>query len=144
MPVLVKCKPLCYLIISLVLFCFSCRKDNESLIPYVQVNITKNINNPDLINVKTIGGWAYLNGGSKGILVYRLSDDEIQAYDRHSPVNVEDGCVLEVEKNNFFVVDSCSMARFSIEDGLPVNELSRRAMVRYLTTFDGSILTIQN
>ena len=134
-----------YWVFLLGMVMISCKKDkNQQHIPYVDVNITKNIDNPDMIDIKTIGGWTYLTGGSKGILLYRKDQQTIMAYDRHSPYRPEDGCRVSVDSTDVFAMDPCSQSRFLLTDGFPVEGPADRPLLQYNTTFNGSILFITN
>jgi hypothetical protein len=108
--------------ISLVFFIFlllSCKKNNIQPVPSFSFDITIYINLPTYSQLEGVGGWAYVDGGSKGIIVYRKSIDEFIAFDRHSPAN--DGTceqALETDTSNFLQLnDLCSGARFSLLDG---------------------------
>src|SRR5687768_13292985 len=80
-----------FLLIPALLVCISCGKD-RGVIPNVLVDLTVNINNPGYINLTAVGGWMYMNGGSRGIVVYRYSPDEFNAFDRHCPYEPENAC----------------------------------------------------
>ena len=86
--------------INLTVVCFtlvffvSCSDDDESNIPLVEVNFQYNINDPDYINLQTVGGWVEVFGGSRGIILYRISNDEIKAYDRHCTYQPSNTCGL--------------------------------------------------
>jgi len=86
-----------------------------------------------------VGGYAYIEGGSKGIVVYRSSIYEFIALDRHSPVN-DASCEkpIEIDSNNFLQLnDLCSGAVFSLLDGAPISG-SNVGLRRYITEFDGN------
>jgi len=88
-----------------------------------------------------VGGYAYVSGGSKGIVVYRFSIDEFVALDRHSPVN-DASCAspLETDANNFLQLnDLCSGATFSLLDGSPMSG-SDVGLRRYITEYDGNMM----
>ncbi|NBW83641.1 hypothetical protein EBR21_18000, partial [bacterium] len=63
-------------------------------VPFVPVDITIDIQLPSYSDLQGVGGWTYLNGGSKGIIVYRKGIDEFVAFDRHSPADVNGSCPL--------------------------------------------------
>ena len=64
-------------IIRFVLFVFictaSCKKDNDGNVPITGVDILIYVNNPSYINLNAVGGWVYITGGVRGIIVYRKS-----------------------------------------------------------------------
>ena len=122
-----------------------CSKDNDNFgIPLVFVNLRLNVNNPSFFNLSVTGGWEYVAGGSRGILVYRARPNEFMAYDRHSTYNVEAGCRVEVDSTNFGVEDPCSGSRWSIFDGSVIQGPAAMPLKPYQTFFDGTFLTISN
>ncbi|NQX98665.1 MAG: hypothetical protein HRT73_12420, partial [Flavobacteriales bacterium] len=70
-------------IIIISLSYFSCSKDKNSNIPLVRVDITIHTNDPAFNTISVPGTWMYVNGGSRGLIIYRISNEEFKAYDRH-------------------------------------------------------------
>ena len=130
----------------LVLFLFfGCQKSSESGIPYVQVNIQLYTTDPIFFNLDNVGGWEYINGGSKGILVYRSGIDEFMAYDRHCPYQPSDACSkIAVDSSNIIAADTCCGSQFVITDGEVTNGPAVQPLKQYQTSFDGTVLTITN
>jgi len=132
-------KVLFILLIGGITVSSSCKKNNTgNPVPTVPTDMTININLPSYNALVGVGGWCYIVGGSKGIVVYRRSLDEFVAFDRHSPAN-NGQCAdpLEVDNNNNLqLIDSCNNAVFSMVDGSPIanSEFGLRA---YVTFFDG-------
>jgi hypothetical protein len=97
---------------------------------------------PSYADLNGVGGWCYVNGGIKGIIVYRQSYDVFVAFDRQSPEDPENTCAagLETNENNFLQLDDpCSNAQFSLYDGSPISG-SEWGLRRYETVWDGSNL----
>lgn len=121
-----------------LVFLISCKKDINNPVPNVHFDITIYFNLPSYSSLEGIGGWAYVDGGSKGIIVYRKSQDEFLAFDRHSPAN--DGIcdkALEVDTNNFLQLnDLCSGAKFSLLDGSAISG-ANIGLRQYNTEFNG-------
>ena len=89
-----------YILLLSFLF-LGCSKDEDSNIPLVNVNYTIYTNDPAYNAVSTPGTWMYLNGGSRGIILYRASTDEFKAYDRHCTYDSDNSCALvSVEASN--------------------------------------------
>ena len=125
-----------------LLIVVSCRKNKNNPIPNIPFDITININLPAYSALSGVGGYAYVAGGSKGIIVYRRSLDEFVSFDRHSPVDLDGSCPepLYPDSQNFLIlIDSCSAAKFSLYDGSPIagSDYGLRA---YQTTFNGTDL----
>ena len=73
------------LILLPILLLLGCRKNNINPVPNIPFDITIDINLPSYNALNGVGGWCYVNGGSRGIIVYRRSIEEFIAFDRHSP-----------------------------------------------------------
>ena len=130
------------LIISLFLMSVSCGDQQTHPVPYVPFNQTIDLNLPSYFSLAGVGGWAYVNGGSRGIIVYRRALDEFIAFDRHSPADINASCPspLFPDADNFLILkDTCNNATFSLYDGSPISG-SQYGLVQYATTFNGNNL----
>lgn len=125
-------------LIVLAFLTFSC-KEEPYPIPNVPVNVTLNLDLPSYQALGAPGGYAYVNGGSRGLVVYR-NFDEFVALDRHSTYNSTDDCaVVEVNPDNIFeLVDTCSGSRFSILNGGVLEGPAKFALRRYNAYWDGA------
>lgn len=121
----------------------SCRKD-QSRIPFVPVDFTINLNEPQWFNLTSITGWEYVTGGSRGIVIYRHTLDEFVAYDRHSTYNVGEGCRVSVEDDNITLADECSESEWLIIDGSVLQGPATVPLQAYNTTFNDPFLRIYN
>ena len=124
------------LVISLFLMSGSCGNQQTHPVPYVPFNLTIDLNLPGYFSLAGVGGWAYVNGGSRGIIVYRRSIDEFIAFDRHSPADVNATCPspLFPDTDNFHFKDTCNNASFSLYDGSPISGLNM--VSQYATSFN--------
>jgi hypothetical protein len=137
-----------FIFIAFIVFvCVSCRKNNSNPVPSIPFDMTIDINLPSYSALIGVGGWTYVAGGSKGIIVYRRAIDEFVAFDRHSPADPEGICskALTPDTSNFLQLnDSCSGAKFSLYDGSPMSG-SDYGLRQYQTVYNGSnLLRIYN
>lgn len=133
-----------FLTIPEIIIFESCKKDKDE-IPSVYVNFYININSTQYIELNSVGGWVYLTGGSRGIIVYRLSMDEFVALERHCPYQPENSCgIVEVESSGMTLIDSCCGSTFIIIDGSLVSGPATRSLKYYNTSYNGSTLHIYN
>lgn len=133
--------------ILLILLCglYSCKKGKNQTIPYVPVNIYINPSDPLYIKLAVPGGWLYLNGGSRGIIVYRRTVEEFVAYDRHCTYNVDDQCgKVSVNSTQIMAVDSCCLSEFVLTDGSVSKGPANQPLHQYQTSWDGNTLRIFN
>jgi nitrite reductase/ring-hydroxylating ferredoxin subunit len=132
--IIIKFKNLliCFCIISLN----SCTK-NQNIVPYVYVDQHINISLPSYSSLNSIGGWAYITGGSRGIIIYRQSYDQFSAYDRHCTFNADNPCgKATVDSTNSFVECACDSSRYQIFDGLVIQGPASYSLKNYQTSFN--------
>lgn len=124
-------------------FVVSCRKDKQKPeIPYVVVNIQLYPNTLDYISVS---GWVYVTGGYRGLIVYRMTDNDFMAYERTCPYDPDKDCArVEVESSNITAVDSCCGSQYILTDGSPIRGPSGYSLQQYQTSYDGNQLRIFN
>ncbi|WP_051568527.1 Rieske (2Fe-2S) protein [Crocinitomix catalasitica] len=121
-----------------ILFLSSC-KEGDYPIPNVPVNIIINLDLPAYTALNAPGGHAYIDAGSRGIVIYR-NFDKFVALDRHSTYNSEDECaVVEVNPlNEFELLDTCSGSIFSITSGVVTKGPAQFGLKNYYTSWDGA------
>jgi hypothetical protein len=125
---------------------FTSCKENQYPIPNVPVNLSLNLDLPAYTALNSPGGFAYVNGGSRGIVVYR-NFDEFVALDRHSTYDWENECaVVEVNEDNpFELIDTCSGSVYSILSGVVMVGPAQYGLRRYNAYWDGAYtVTIYN
>lgn len=124
----------------------ACREDdNFNQVPVVPVDITLSLDLPLYMALQNPGGWVYINGGSEGIVLYRIGPDEITAFDRHCTYQVENRCRLDVDDDtNITVVDySCCNSVFNMVDGTPLEGPARLPLRRYQTILNVNANTVR-
>ncbi|NNF01645.1 MAG: hypothetical protein HKN22_03085 [Bacteroidia bacterium] len=122
----------------------SCDKRND-IIPEVMVDIFLFTTQPAFSNLNAIGGWTYLNGGVRGIIVYRSTQLDFVAMDRNCTYDPSVSCAtVHVESNNIAAADTCCGSRFQLLAGNVLNGPATRGLKLYNTSFDGSVLHIYN
>ncbi len=129
----------------------SCKKNSNSNanslqpVPSVPVAITVYPNNVSNFKIQAIGGWMYLSGGIRGIILYRKSQEEFVAMERTSPyLPNDDAAIVKVQPNNFTLRDTVSGSEWRIIDGTVTKGPSQWPLRLYGTTYDGSVLRIVN
>ncbi|PCH97695.1 MAG: hypothetical protein COB85_02515 [Bacteroidetes bacterium] len=128
----------------LLLSTSGCKKD-EDAVPSVQVNIYIYTTDAEFADLNAVAGWIYLTGGAKGIVVYRLSQDEFMAYDRNCTYQPsESDAIIEVDQTGIAAVDNSCGSRFLLTDGSILEGPASDILKRYQTTFDGNLLRIYN
>ncbi len=134
-----------FLLLTIALF-FSCEKNELlDLLPTLSVNINIDRNLPQYIDLQTPSGWAYTNGGLKGILVLNtgIGTPPFKAFDRACPNN---DCTMPMEYDGSLKMKcSCDDSEYSIIDGSPQTSGNSQFAREYrVSVMGGSILNIRN
>jgi len=121
-----------------------CGKSVEGGVPNVAVNITIYPSQPEYFDLQIPGGWVYVAGGYRGLIIYRYSENEFHAYDRACPIHYDQTCGrIDVDStNNVLATCPCDSAVWSIIDGGPVS--ASLPLREYNTYYDGNRLDIIN
>jgi len=127
----------------------SCKDDDEDeRVPRIQTDITLNLNLPEYNSLLNPGGWLYLTGGSRGIIVYRVNNDEFAAYDRHCTYNVPEACRVFVDPNSGITAADtlCCGSVFEIITGNVVEGPAQFRLQPFQTQFNSNsdLLRIYN
>ena len=132
-------------IFILTIISVSCKKDTTTKVPNIAVNISIPIGSYVYRNLTTIGGWVYVTGGYKGIIIYRKDNETFMSYDRACPYHPTDNCsLIKVESSGLIAVDSCCGSRYYLSDGSVLKGPATVPLKSYYTTFDGNYITIAN
>lgn len=126
-----------------LLFCFvcnGCKKNsgnNKSGVPSAPVDMYIYITSNPSLNSPT--GWAYINGGVRGILVYRKSSTDFMAYERNCTYKPSDACArINADAGGIFAIDTCCGSKFLMSDGSVNVGPATIPLTRYQATFDGT------
>lgn len=136
---------------------------NRPVLPYP---ITIYPNTMQYYDLNFISGWMYITSDvestSRGIIVYRQSENEFLAFDRLPP-NYPDACTdnhgvtTRLVVDFPYVVDHCNNAYYNILNGqllindnfdmvpsFPTDGVVVYPLIQYHTNYDGARLTITN
>lgn len=128
------------------LFFLGCESDDQNnLLPYVLVNETINLSNPEFIDLQVPGGSAYAKGGIKGIVIYNLNGSSYKAYERSCPQIAPSPCSQMTIEKSLKMKCPCDQSEFNILNGTPltpnINYVAREYKV---TIISSSLLKITN
>lgn len=121
-----------------------CSKDQTNDIAQYYVDFTLYLNEPSCVDLTVVGGWMYVNAGTKGIIVYRKSTTEFTASERNCTYDPTASCSIVEVLSGISAIDSCCTSRFSIFDGSVLNGPATKPLYQYRTLFDGNALRIYN
>ena len=132
---------ICLLLLSVVVI-FSCNK-NQNRVPYVPIDLYINITLPSYTNLNVIGGWVYVSGGSKGLIVYRQTAEKFMIYDRHCTYDVTAPCApASVDSTNLAISCDCDGSQYQLYDGAVINGPATFSLQQYQSIYDGLANTL--
>lgn len=128
-----------------VLLFSSCSKEKESTIPSVPVNIRLNLDNPAYSQLNTVGGSVTIEGGNRGIIVYRKGQAEFSAIERTCSYQSSDTCAyVSLDSTISTVGCHCCGSRFQLLDGAPIKGPANASLRLYQTNLVDRYLYIYN
>ena len=99
----------CLLLTALCLL-FACKRELTDIpIPYIDFpDIIINLNLPQYIELKTDGTSIYIDGGVRGIILYRKNATTYLAYERNCSYQPSEACAtVDIDASKLFLIDSC-------------------------------------
>ena len=108
------------LLIAILPILHSCG-ENYSRLPDVAVDEWVYLDIPSNINLQSPGGWVYINGGIRGIIVYNVNGSKFKAYERSCPHLSPNACTTSNVENDIIVICPCDQSRFLLATGEPLD-----------------------
>jgi hypothetical protein len=131
-----------FLLSAILLLWSGCKKDN-STIPNVNVDVYVYLTQPSNIALNSIGGWVYVSGGVKGIIVFKKSSNEFAAYERACPYDPSvSAAIIEVDSSNVIGIDHNCGSQFSLFDNSILQGPTSRGMKMYYTEYNSTNQTV--
>ena len=131
----------------LALFCllfFSCQKE-EDYIQNVVVDINLNLTLPGFSDLGTVGNSVFINGGVKGIIVYRQGFDSYKTYDRNCSFEPSLSCARIDSVNSSIAICKCCNSMFLLEqNGDNIDGPALLPLKKYDNSLLGDVLHIYN
>lgn len=120
--------------------CLQCDKTTDQIVPYVYVNFTIDLNDPEFVDLQVPGNSVLVNGGYKGIIIYRLSQDEFQAFDRcctFDPYEKDCDGVKPATSTDIYAVCPCCESEYMLPSlGFPTDQSEASLPLKqYQTTY---------
>jgi hypothetical protein len=134
----------CAVAVLLMIAFFSCEPDlSDDAIPLASFSpIFINTNLPEYQVLRT-RGWAYINGGNRGIILYRKDAANYIAYERNCSYRPNEACAtVEVHTSNLYIHDTCCGSTFDFATGQPTGGVAWRPLRQYEVLVTGSDVTI--
>lgn len=116
----------------------------EDQIPFALVNIEIDLRNQQYLDLQFSNGHVNIEGGVRGITIYRASTDEYRAFERNCSFQPLDSCAqVEMDDSGLFFIDPCCSSTFDF-NGFPTGGPASLPLRQYTTVLDGNFLIIAN
>ena len=136
-------KPAKFLIIFL-LSIFSCG-DSNNYIRNVYVDVEIDLSLPEFINLNTVGNSLFIEGGNKGIIIYRHSNYEYKIYDRNCSYEPNLECSYIDSINSIIAFCGCCTSAFLLDqNGSAANSPAVLPLKQYNYSLNNTLLHIFN
>lgn len=135
------------LVAILSILLISCDKDNgDSPVPYVPINRSLTLSNPQYNALFGIGGYVILPGeGAGGVIAVRATDDQIFAFDLQCTKDVHDeNSATHPDDSDLFLECDVCHSQWLLLNGQLNEGPATFPLLQYQTTFDGFIVKIYN
>ena len=126
------------------LFLAACGKDTVCNVPIGLTNFQIEPNSALYYGLNNVGGYEYLTGGHRGVIVVRIARDQFVAYERTCP---EDGTTPVVVSDDWgsalLECPACHSCFITETDGLPMEGSATKCpLYQYGTTYTDGILYV--
>jgi hypothetical protein len=139
-------KILSSLVLAVMLLSFNaCTPDlSDDQIPYQSFPVIQiNLNLPEYNSLRTVGGYKYIEGGMRGIILYHQNQSSYIAYERNCSYQPNSACAtVGVHSSTLYLVDDCCGSTFDFATGQPTGGVAWRPLRQYETILSGSTLTV--
>ena len=123
--------------------CGTSDDDRNPILPNIPVNVTLNLNLPLYQNLQFDSSSAFVeNQGIKGIIVFRISENNILAWDAACPHLAPSECTA-MNLVGVEITCPCDNSKFSILNGGPLSG-TPFSMKQYRAVKNGNSITITN
>jgi hypothetical protein len=117
--------------------------DPVPFVPFDEIVI--NLNLPTYNPLRSDGGYVYIDGGVRGLILYRQNATTYLAFERNCTFRPNEACAtVEVHSSTLYMTDECCKSIFRFPDGEPNGGPASRPLIQYNTSLKGSELTISD
>ncbi len=129
-----------FYIIIFLLSLISCSSESD-YIRDVYVNIELNLSLPEYSELNTIGNSIFIEGGNKGIIIYKMGVNEYKVYDRNCSYEPSLQCsYIDSISSTISYCGCCSSAFLLDNNGLAVNSPALLPLKMYNWSLSNNII----
>ena len=131
-------------LIVFLLSIFSCG-DSNNYIRNVYVDVEIDLSLPEFSNLSTVGNSLFIEGGNKGIIIYRHSNYEYKIYDRNCSYEPNLECSYIDSINSIIAFCGCCPSAFLLDqNGSAANSPAVLPLKQYNYSLNNTLLHIFN
>ena len=131
-------------LIIFLLSIFSCG-DSNNYIRNVYVDVEIDLSLPEFSNLNTVGNSLFIEGGNKGIIIYRHSNYEYKIYDRNCSYEPNLECSYIDSVNSIIAYcGSCPSAFLLDQNGSAANSPAVLPLKQYNYSLNNTLLHVFN
>jgi len=131
-------------LIIFLLSIFSCG-DSNNYIKNVYVDVEIDLSLPEFSNLNTVGNSLFIEGGNKGIIIYRHSNYEYKIYDRNCSYEPNLDCSYIDSVNSIIAFCGCCSSAFLLDqNGSAANSPAVLPLKQYNYSLNNTLLHIFN
>ena len=131
-------------LIIFLLSIFSCG-DSNNYIRNVYVDVEIDLSLPEFSNLSTVGNSLFIEGGNKGIIIYRHSNYEYKIYDRNCSYEPNLECSYIDSINSIIAFCGCCSSAFLLDqNGSSANSPAVLPLKQYNYSLNNTLLHIFN
>ena len=131
-------------LIIFLLSIFSCG-DSNNYIRNVYVDVEIDLSLPEFSNLNTVGNSLFIEGGNKGIIIYRHSNYEYKIYDRNCSYEPNLDCSYIDSVNSIIAFCGCCSSAFLLDqNGSAANSPAVLPLKQYNYSLNNTLLHIFN
>ena len=131
-------------LIIFLLSIFSCG-DSNNYIKNVYVDVEIDLSLPEFSNLNTVGNSLFIEGGNKGIIIYRHSNYEYKIYDRNCSYEPNLECSYIDSINSIIAFCGCCSSAFLLDqNGSAANSPAVLPLKQYNYSLNNTLLHIFN
>jgi len=133
-----------YFLVSFSILLACQRTVEESGVPNISVDIEINLSELDNAPLQQIGGFIYVPGGVRGIILRRESQSIYRAFERNCTYKPLEACsTVDMHSSEFYMEDTCYNSTFNL-DGFPTGGPAKFPLKEYRVSLSGDYLFIFN
>ena len=124
---------------------YLCCGDSNNYIQNVHVDVEIDLSLPQFSELNIVGNNIFIEGGNKGIIIYRHSNYEYKIYDRNCSYEPNLECSYIDSVNSIIALCGCCTSAFLLDqDGSAANSPAVLPLKQYKYTLNNTLLHIFN